>query len=243
MGDQFMKHTTARFFSCFSTSGRRHILAGFFALAGLFTLTIAAASTKAAPFSLFETVTELLGLNEAQAPAEQNAILGTCANTPPYDVVADFSLTSNPNCEYTYGGTATAAPNSTFSIYLFATGDDPAPGIDRRHRDNPDIDLIPAVFANTNASTTTYSGTIVHDPTELNLHPGVTGERAVVRFSAPTAGTYQVNGRFEGIDTAGTTTDVLVLSRPAAGAASTTLFSGNIAGYLDTEPFALSGLL
>jgi hypothetical protein len=59
--------------------------------------------------------------------------------------------------------------------------------------------------------TLTWSS-VVHPPDVLNLHPGPSGEKSVVRWTAPTSGTVKIEGRFEGIDSdtsvGGTTTDV-----------------------------------
>ena len=41
----------------------------------------------------------------------------------------------------------------------------------------------------------------------LNLHPGPAGEVSVVRWTAAATGVYSIAGRFQGIDTSGTTTD------------------------------------
>jgi RHS repeat-associated protein len=54
-----------------------------------------------------------------------------------------------------------------------------------------------------------------------------------VRWSASSGGTYAVSGRFEGIDTGGTTTDVLITKN------GTTLFTGVINGYGNQLPFSL----
>jgi RHS repeat-associated protein len=54
-----------------------------------------------------------------------------------------------------------------------------------------------------------------------------------VRWSSPSSGTYAVSGRFEGIDTGGTTTDVLITKN------GTTLFTGVLNGYGNQLPFSL----
>ena len=169
----------------------------------------------------------------------------TCAPTPPrncatvgspYNVVTEFSLGSNPNCEFSYGYTATSVVDSPFTLYNFATADQPVTGIDRWHRDSPDPDLVPAVFHNRNGTTTTY-GTVQQPATQLNLHPGQGGERSVVRFTAPVAGRYTITGQFQGLDTGGTTTDVTIVSRPTNNAPSTLLFANNINGFGDVKTF------
>jgi hypothetical protein len=59
----------------------------------------------------------------------------------------------------------------------------------------------------------------------LNLHPGPSGEQSTVRWTAPSAGTYQVKGRFQGIDTGGTTTNVRILYKGVQ------VQSGSVNGY------------
>ncbi len=157
----------------------------------------------------------------------------------PYNVAEDFSLASNPNCVYSYGSTATSDPESLFTVSPFSTANQPVANIDRWHRDNPDTDLVPAVFGNRSNVPINY-GTIVQAPNELNLHPGPLGERSVVRFTAPAAGLHNITGQFIGIDTGGTTTDVLVFRRNNIGSAL--LFFGSVNGYLDTEPFSITNL-
>src|SRR5437588_9721264 len=76
--------------------------------------------------------------------------------------------------------------------------------------------------------------TVVQPSDVLNLHPGPSGERGVVKWTAPAAGTYTVSGRFQGIDTGGTTSDVSITKNGA------TLFSGQVNGYGASVPFSLS---
>ncbi len=159
---------------------------------------------------------------------------GTVAS--PYNVVTEFSLGSNPNCEFSYGYTANAGIDSAFVLYPLAAADVPVAGIDRWYRDSPDPDLVPSVFHNRNATTTTY-GSVQHPANELNIHPGNLGERSVVRFTVPQTGRYTVTGRFEGIDTTGTTTDVAIVRRAANNTASTSFFAGNVNGFANFAPF------
>ncbi len=59
------------------------------------------------------------------------------------------------------------------------------------------------------------------------MHPGGggEGEQTIVRWTAPKAGTYQLQGRFQGIDTGGTTTSVYILNKGMQ------VWSNNIDGY------------
>lgn len=162
-----------------------------------------------------------------------------CATGPSYDVTAQFSVGSNPNCQFSYGNTADSGPDSAFTAYPFASSDEPIPGVDRWHRDSPDGDLVPAVFKNRNSTTATYLG-INHPPEDLNLHPGDQGERSVVRFTAPSDGNYQINGLFESIAGGGATTDVLVLKRSVADlTTSTVLLTGDINQTTPTQAIAI----
>ena len=70
----------------------------------------------------------------------------------------------------------------------------------------------------------------------LALHPGPSGQNPVVRWTAPSSGTFRVLGRFEGADYNGpqTSTDVAVLQN------SLTLTSGNVNGGGSQVPFDLT---
>jgi RHS repeat-associated protein len=82
----------------------------------------------------------------------------------------------------------------------------------------------------------TISYSTINQPSEmLNLHPGAAGERSVVRWTAQRAGTYQIAGRFQGLDINGTTTDVAVVHNGA-----TNLFTGNVTGYGAQQAFAVT---
>ena len=158
-----------------------------------------------------------------------------CPTTAPYDVVADFNIGSNPNCEFSYGYTADANVDSAFTLYgrrqvnAFSTT-----GIDGWYRADDDQYNVPGIYKNNNEATQHY--VTVTQPTDLlNLHPGINGERSVIRFTVPSAGLYQVAGRFEGLDT--TTTDVYVLTRPNANGASAQQFSDTVGSFGDTSEF------
>ncbi len=81
------------------------------------------------------------------------------------------------------------------------------------------------VAKNTTGATQTYAGSIKQPVDLLNLHPGAGGEQSTVRWTAASSGTYQIKGRFEGIDTGGTTTNVRILHKEAQ------VQSGNVNGF------------
>jgi len=67
---------------------------------------------------------------------------------------------------------------------------------------------------------------------ELQLHPGIDGEDAVVRWTAPSSGAFFITGKFEGLDS--TTTDVHILLNGG------TLLSGSIRSNGAAVPFTLT---
>jgi hypothetical protein len=78
---------------------------------------------------------------------------------------------------------------------------------------NTDISIgLPWVVRNSTAAPINWAGTTVFAPGELSLHPGPSGEVAILRFTTPAAGQYLVAGSFFGQDYIGiTTTDVHLL--------------------------------
>jgi hypothetical protein len=131
--------------------------------------------------------------------------------------VEDFCPTQNIGSPWSYG--YKASDGSGFTYYT--------------QNDNHYHPRISRWSSGSEAPTVSYNETsqplsdrtINHPPDVLNLHPGPAGQKSVVRWKAPFSGTVTIEGRFKGIDTHGTTTDVAVAHN------STTLFSRNINGY------------
>ena len=71
-----------------------------------------------------------------------------------------------------------------------------------------------------------YNVGVLQPASVLALHPSCTGKLSVVRWTAPTAGSFNVVGLFQGIDTRGTSTDVHVLQN-----STTALLTSNITGF------------
>jgi uncharacterized repeat protein (TIGR01451 family) len=143
--------------------------------------------------------------------------------TTTFDLVADFSVSQNPNGAWRYGITQTRG--ATFALM-------PISGGDNRFDYWSATGSGPYIVKNTTGVTQT-DGSRSHPPDMLNLDPGHDGRNAVVRWTAPTSGVYRVVGKFQGLDTA--TTDVAVLKNSA-----TTLTSGNIASKGAQVPFDLT---
>ena len=148
-------------------------------------------------------------------------------NLSPYSAVGDFSATQNPAGAWSYGYRASAGSG----LALYTKHDNPYAGLDRW---SPGTTTEPMVTYNRTGRTVSYS-TINHPPDMLNLHPGPSGQKSVVRWTAQSSGTVKIEGRFQGIDKGGTTTDVSVVHN-----STTTLFSGNINGYGARAPFSIT---
>jgi RHS repeat-associated protein len=143
--------------------------------------------------------------------------------------VNDFSGGHNPNGSWSYGYKTTATSAFTpFSSNANLFGG----GLDSWSQGY----CCPMITRNATGTTYTYPGapSVVQPADVLNLHPGPSGEKSVVRWTAQTAGTYTISGRFQGIDTAGTTTDVTIQQN------GTAVYSNNINGYGNQVTFSLS---
>lgn len=144
----------------------------------------------------------------------------------------EFALTQGGtsgvwNYGYTAGPAATAV-----TLYPNAAVDG-SRGSTERWNDNS-IDVVPAIFRNPSTSSVGYTG-VIQPPELLNLHPGPNGQRSVVRWTAPRAGTFLVHGLFQGISTIGTTTDAKILRNETE-----TLFDEVVNGYRVQKPFSFT---
>ena len=141
--------------------------------------------------------------------------LGLCARGVTYDVAADFSTSSNPNGVWSYGYALTLG--GSFTLYNQAGS---TLGIDYWSLSGG----VPDVAHNSTPNPVSL-GTPLFAPYQAALHPGQYGEYSIFRFTAPVAGSYQLQTSFSGIDTNGTTTDVHVLTNDAV------IFSGSVNGF------------
>jgi RHS repeat-associated protein len=136
---------------------------------------------------------------------------------PTYDASAQFSATANPNSPWTYG--STPKRGGLFTAYPFPGQQSGMPTwFLTAPTSGTTVPLLS--FNNTGAPVVT---TATAPPNTLLLHPGAAGENSVLRWAAPTNGTYLIQGRFFALTS--TTTDVAVLLN-----SSTTLLSGNVNG-------------
>lgn len=106
-----------------------------------------------------------------------------------FDVVADFSIASNPNGPWTYG---TGTPGGTVTPFAFSDrGTIVAAGTPLPAWSSPGSPFnVPAVYVNDTGGVLS-DGAVTWSQNTLYLHPGQSAAEAVaVRFTAPSAGFY-----------------------------------------------------
>ena len=144
-----------------------------------------------------------------------------------YDAFVDFSFASNPTPDglWRYGFTP---PGADGPLTLYTHRDSPL-GLSA-WRDATD----PNVIKNETGNDILVFGAILFPATEfLHFHPGPSGERSVVRWTAPAAGAYQIAADFRGLrnDSCGQTVDVHVLHN------GTELYRADISSGRDVRSF------
>jgi hypothetical protein len=138
-----------------------------------------------------------------------------------FDPAADWSPTDNPNGVWTYGWSHSLG--TTFNLSSELGGHSGITG----HTADIAGTGAPVVSHNDTGGTVRI-GTVVWPPDGIILHPGPGGEVSILRFTAPSDGTFAVSSSFTSQDVAGATTDVHVLHNGAS------VFDGNIS----SEKFA-----
>jgi YD repeat-containing protein len=152
-----------------------------------------------------------------------------------YDAVTDFSPLQNSDGAWSYGYRPSGGSFTPYASYNNMFG----AGLDTWSQSA--AACCPMVTRNNTGSTSSYAGNVVQTTDELNLHPGPNGERGVVRWTAPTAGTYNFQGRFQGISVNGTTSDVSVTHNGSSVfGASINGFYSNGAPSSALAPFSLT---
>jgi hypothetical protein len=138
----------------------------------------------------------------------------------------DYFEAANPVGVWSYGSRPTlSAPFQVYAVHGSPYGEN----LDTWSQQ---IGSPPHVTHNRTTTAQAYS-TFVLPPELLNLHPGPLGERSVVRWTAPGSGTVRVVGRFQGLDTAGTTSDAIITYNGAP------LFNRPVNGYGVPVPFSI----
>jgi len=113
------------------------------------------------------------------------ALTGTTAQAASYDATADFQTLSNPGSVWSYGYSSSAGAGYALTLFDTASASVWSMG-------GYNTLGTPAAFVNTGASANGVA------TGQLGLHPGplANGDVAILRFTAPTAGSYAVTGQF-----------------------------------------------
>lgn len=140
------------------------------------------------------------------------------------DFSQDFSTGANPNGAWSYG--RSAAPGGTMTLLTataFSSGGELAVWIGPGG--------YPDVGVNTTNSPYT-GGSVTVGPGQGLLHPGPSGEYAVVRYELQAAATATLDLMLEGIDSHPTTTDFHLLKNGVE------VFGGIIASFQNVQSFS-----
>lgn len=143
------------------------------------------------------------------------------------NAVLDFSLSANPNGSWSYGFTSTLG-----GPLVLYTDRQPnlLPRVDRWT--SIALDAFLGVARNSAATPVIGSPpTFAYPPDMLHMHPSALGQYDVVRWTAPSSGTFTFQGKFAGLDNVISVASSDVHIRLNG---STSLFSGNLEG-LGTE--------
>jgi hypothetical protein len=121
-------------------------------------------------------------------------------------IVDDFSIASNPNGNFTYGQKASLGA----AFVPFVNADSGPTFVRWYDADGPWPAVYP--FVHKNITGADLGGPAYIFPHGwLDLRPGPAGEYIVVRWTAPTAGTYLIQGAYTGLETLPTTSDAWIL--------------------------------
>ena len=145
-----------------------------------------------------------------------------------FDPAANFSLAGNPNGPWSYGYSQVLGG----PMILHATSG----SFDGLEYWDTDISIgLPWVARNVSAFPVNWAGTTTMAPGALSLHPGPSGQVALLRFTVPSTGQYAINGAFFGQDYVGpTTTDVHLLLNGSS------IFDGVVADFGTSHSFNIT---
>jgi hypothetical protein len=147
--------------------------------------------------------------------AQTAATFGARGTT--FNAAADFSQTSNQNGAWSYGWFDGAIhPSTALSSYA------PDAYFFQGKVDGPLGE--PTIAKNEGSSLLVINNTTTYAPGVMAMHPGRNDQKAALRWTAPSAGTYTIAARFSGLDRR-TSTDVSI--RDSDG----TVASGIVDGF------------
>lgn len=116
------------------------------------------------------------------------------AQAATFSAAGDFNSITNPNGAWSYGSYATLDDPSSFAALTTPTANVFGLGLSGYTGSGS------FAVAKNETGAVLDSGTPTYPVDSLILHPGTSGEQAVVRWTAPTAGTYAVTGGFYAAD-------------------------------------------
>lgn len=178
-------------------------------------------------------IPEVLVYNSVLSDTDRGSIYAYLTNkyapTGPqtvWDAAADFLPNRNPAFGWTYG----YSQGGVFSPFTDRAANEANAGIDRWN--NASLGTDPSIRGNLTGTLVDYYGTARQTADELSLHPNHAGAYSVLRWTAPEAGSYLVQGRFDGNDySRGTTSDVKLNHN------ANTLLASPLNGFGTTIPF------
>jgi hypothetical protein len=161
------------------------------------------------------------------------AIASSAAGAVTYDAVTDFGAPV-----FSYGG---GTPGGTLSPSTFvADGCVGTSGLSCYNTPSGDY-TFPAVGKNNTGSTLTFYTNVL--PTNELFFQTVPGTDAILRFTAPTAGTYSFTGMFERIDSTNGAGDGVTVGILGTSFSSTKLLANSLAGAPSTYTFDFSTIV
>ena len=138
------------------------------------------------------------------------------SSNPDYDVVRDFSLASNPNGTWSYGWAFST--KSPFNLYTWSANNCDAGMSYWGYYLGTPCSALPTVGHNDTDQTLCYT-TWCLPPNYLGMHDGwiMQGDKyvdqlSIVRWTAPSSGTFLLQGAVVGLDYGGTDLHVVVNS-------------------------------
>lgn len=163
-------------------------------------------------FAALAVLLVVVGMAVAQATLTGNAPPPLITNFPSWEVASEFNDATNPSSVWTYcSKVLVSSTNCTLMTAPFVS----LWGTQVKGWTAPAG--APLIVHNVNPVAITgpigYPYPVTIPPHSLVLHPGPNGEYAVLRFTAPLAGSYRISGQFWAADdnSTATTTDVWVV--------------------------------
>jgi hypothetical protein len=159
-----------------------------------------------------------------------------------YNPVTQFSPVSNPNGVWSYGFESVPI-SSPFTLYPASVPVASTPGPNIVAWEAPAFGPTGVYYNQTAAPQTVTLGSEVSlfNPGMLAMNTGPNDQFSLVQFTAPINGVYQIDGTFQGIDTAGTSSSVYLLVN------NLVVTSGTVTGFgpgsdvtLTTGPIVLA---